>query len=89
VAFQNHLGSPLGVWVGGGVAFSCFSVIRNTEVNITRTESGGHGNAHIRYDINGGLVDVILGGVILFFCANASTDDSFLKMQGGGIIPRL
>jgi hypothetical protein len=25
---------------------------RNTEVNITRTERGRYGNAHIRYDIN-------------------------------------
>jgi hypothetical protein len=35
---------------------------RNTEaeVGITRTERGRYGNAHIRYDINGGLVDVIL-----------------------------
>jgi hypothetical protein len=33
---------------------------RNTEVDITRTERGGNGNAHIRYDTNGGLVDVVL-----------------------------
>jgi hypothetical protein len=33
---------------------------RNTEVGITRTERGRYGNAHIRYDINGGLVDIIL-----------------------------
>jgi hypothetical protein len=33
---------------------------RNTEVNITRTERERYGNAHIRYDINDGLVDVIL-----------------------------
>ena len=33
---------------------------RNTEVSITRTERGRYGNAHIRYDINDGLVDVIL-----------------------------
>jgi hypothetical protein len=33
---------------------------RNTEVGITRTERGRYGNAHIRYDINDGLVDVIL-----------------------------
>jgi hypothetical protein len=33
---------------------------RNTEVNITRTERGRYGNAHIRYAINDGLVDVIL-----------------------------
>jgi hypothetical protein len=33
---------------------------RNTEVNITRTEKGRYGNAHIRYGINDGLVDVIL-----------------------------
>jgi hypothetical protein len=33
---------------------------RNTEVNITGTARGGYGNAHIRYDINDGLVDVIL-----------------------------
>jgi VIT1/CCC1 family predicted Fe2+/Mn2+ transporter len=33
---------------------------RNTEVNITRTERGRYGNAHTRYDINDGLVDVIL-----------------------------
>ena len=35
---------------------------RNTEVGITRTERGRYGNAHIRYDINDGLVDVILEG---------------------------
>jgi hypothetical protein len=33
---------------------------RNTEVSTTRTQRGRCGNAHIRYDINGGLVDVIL-----------------------------
>jgi hypothetical protein len=33
---------------------------RNTEVGITRTERGRYGNAHIRYDINGGLVDIFL-----------------------------
>jgi hypothetical protein len=33
---------------------------RNTEVSTTRTERGRYGNAHIRYDINDGLVDVIL-----------------------------
>jgi hypothetical protein len=33
---------------------------RNAEVNITRTERGRYGNAHIRYDINDSLVDVIL-----------------------------
>ena len=33
---------------------------RNTEVNITGTARGRYGNAHIRYDINDGLVDVIL-----------------------------
>ena len=33
---------------------------RDTEVSTTRTERGRYGNAHIRYDINGGLVDVIL-----------------------------
>jgi hypothetical protein len=33
---------------------------RNTEVGITRTGRGGYGNAHIRYDINDGRVDVIL-----------------------------
>jgi VIT1/CCC1 family predicted Fe2+/Mn2+ transporter len=33
---------------------------RDTEVSTTRTEKGRYGNAHIRYDINGGLVDVIL-----------------------------
>jgi hypothetical protein len=33
---------------------------RNTEVNITRTESGRYGNAHIIYDMNDGLVDTIL-----------------------------
>jgi hypothetical protein len=31
---------------------------RRTEVDITRTERGRYGNAHIRYGINGGLVDV-------------------------------
>jgi hypothetical protein len=33
---------------------------RGTEVSITRTERGRYGNTHIRYDINGGLVDVVL-----------------------------
>jgi hypothetical protein len=34
---------------------------RNTELSTTRTERGRYGNAHhIRYDINDGLVDVIL-----------------------------
>jgi hypothetical protein len=33
---------------------------RNNEVNITRTERGRYGNAHIRYDIKDGLVGVIL-----------------------------
>ena len=35
---------------------------RITEVNIciTRTARGRYGNAHIRYDINDGLIDVIL-----------------------------
>ena len=33
---------------------------RTTEVNITKTEKGSYGNAHIRYDINDGLVDVVL-----------------------------
>ena len=33
---------------------------RNTEVNTTRTARGRYGNAHIRYDINDGLIDVIL-----------------------------
>jgi hypothetical protein len=33
---------------------------RTTEVSTTGTARGGHGNAHIRYDINDGLVDVIL-----------------------------
>jgi hypothetical protein len=33
---------------------------RSTEVSITRAERGRYGNAHIRYNINGGLVDVIL-----------------------------
>ena len=33
---------------------------RNTEVNITGTARGRYGNAHIRYDINDGLVDVVL-----------------------------
>ena len=33
---------------------------RATEVNITKTERGRYGNAHIRYDINDGIVDVIL-----------------------------
>jgi VIT1/CCC1 family predicted Fe2+/Mn2+ transporter len=33
---------------------------RGTAVSTTRTERGRYGNAHIRYDINGGLVGVIL-----------------------------
>jgi hypothetical protein len=33
---------------------------RNTEVSIPRTERGRYRNAHIRYDIHDGLVDVIL-----------------------------
>ena len=35
---------------------------RNTEVSITKTERGRYENAHIKYayDINDGLVDVIL-----------------------------
>jgi hypothetical protein len=33
---------------------------RTTEVSITKAERGRYGNAHIRYDINDGLVDVIL-----------------------------
>jgi hypothetical protein len=33
---------------------------RNTEVNTTGTAKGRYGNAHIRYDINDGLVVVIL-----------------------------
>ena len=33
---------------------------RTTEVSITKTERGRYGNAHIRYDINDGLVDVLL-----------------------------
>jgi hypothetical protein len=33
---------------------------RSTEVNITRTGRGRYGNAHIMYDVNDGLVDVIL-----------------------------
>jgi hypothetical protein len=33
---------------------------RSTEVSITKTERGRYGNAHIRYDINDGLVDVLL-----------------------------
>jgi hypothetical protein len=33
---------------------------RNTEVSITKTGRGRYGNAHIRYDINDGLVDIIL-----------------------------
>ena len=33
---------------------------RTTEVSISKTEKGIYGNAHIRYDINDGLVDVIL-----------------------------
>jgi hypothetical protein len=35
---------------------------RTTEVSITKTERGRYGNAHIRYDINDGLVDVVLDG---------------------------
>jgi hypothetical protein len=36
--------------------------VRNTEVNITRTRTarGRYGNPHIKYDVNDGLVDVIL-----------------------------
>jgi hypothetical protein len=33
---------------------------RNTEVNTTRTGRGRYGNAHIMYDANDGLVDIIL-----------------------------
>ena len=33
---------------------------RNTEVSITKTGRGRYGNAHIRYDINDGLVDILL-----------------------------
>ena len=33
---------------------------RTTEVSISKTERGRYGNAHIRYDINDGLVDVVL-----------------------------
>jgi VIT1/CCC1 family predicted Fe2+/Mn2+ transporter len=33
---------------------------RNTEVGITKTGRGRYGNAHIRYDINDGLVDILL-----------------------------
>jgi hypothetical protein len=33
---------------------------RTTEASITRTERGRYGNAHIRYDVNDGLADVIL-----------------------------
>jgi VIT1/CCC1 family predicted Fe2+/Mn2+ transporter len=33
---------------------------RNTEVSITKTGKGRYGNAHIRYDINDGLVDILL-----------------------------
>jgi hypothetical protein len=33
---------------------------RTTEVSITKTERGGHGNAHSRCDISDGLVDVVL-----------------------------
>ena len=33
---------------------------RNTEVSTTKTGRGRYGNAHIRYDINDGLVDVLL-----------------------------
>jgi hypothetical protein len=32
---------------------------RNTEVGITKTGRGRYGNAHIRYDINDGQVDII------------------------------
>jgi hypothetical protein len=35
---------------------------RNTEVNITGTARGRYGNAHIRYDINDGLVDACHSG---------------------------
>ena len=33
---------------------------RNTKVSITKTGRGRYGNAHIRYDINDGLVDILL-----------------------------
>jgi hypothetical protein len=33
---------------------------RNTEVKITRTERGRYGNAHSMYDMNDGLMDVVL-----------------------------
>jgi hypothetical protein len=33
---------------------------RNTEVSTTKTGRGRYGNAHIRYDINDGLVDILL-----------------------------
>jgi hypothetical protein len=33
---------------------------RNTEVGITKMGRGSYGNAHIRYDINDGLVDILL-----------------------------
>ena len=33
---------------------------RTTEVSITGTARGRYGNAHIRYDVNDGLADVIL-----------------------------
>jgi hypothetical protein len=33
---------------------------RNTGVNTTRTGRGRYGNAHIMYDVNDGLVDIIL-----------------------------
>jgi hypothetical protein len=37
---------------------------RTTEVSISKTERGRYGNAHIRYDINDGLIDVILEVII-------------------------
>ena len=33
---------------------------RNTEMKITSIGRGGYGNAHIMYDVNDGLVDIIL-----------------------------
>jgi hypothetical protein len=33
---------------------------RNTGVNITKTKRGTYGNAHIIYDMNGGLMDIIV-----------------------------
>ena len=33
---------------------------RNTEVRITKTSRGKYGNAHIIYDMNDGLMDIIL-----------------------------